>query len=116
MVSPTRLPGEKNKTLNSGNTLYQNNSENNHSQKGVAFLVHRRIDDLVNYLVIKLKDKYSLPMIHGYAPTSTAETKLVEILYEDITHTRNLESTYCRIPSFRNLPKQNGDSVVLTDP
>lgn len=99
----TRLPGEKRTTLKSGHTLYQNNSESNYSQGGVAFIVHCRIEhkvtkyckisDRVIYLVIQINNRYSLQLIHCYAPTSMAQDEQIEQLYEDIAHAKNLENT-----------------------
>lgn len=43
----TRLQGEKMTTLNSGHDLFQNNSETNHSQAGVAFIVNNKFKHLV---------------------------------------------------------------------
>lgn len=100
----TRLQGEKKTTLKSGHTLYQNNTNENYSQGGVAFMVNRRIEhqiikysaisERVIYLVLKLNNRYNIQVIHCYAPTSTADEELVEKLYEDITHARNLEKSH----------------------
>lgn len=97
----TRRKGEMKTTLRSGHTLYQNNSETDYSQGGVAFMVNRQIEhqimkysaisDRVIYLILKLNNRYNLQLIHCYAPTSTADDEVVDELYEDITRARNLE-------------------------
>ncbi|XP_072384397.1 uncharacterized protein [Diabrotica undecimpunctata] len=99
----TRLKGEETAPLKSGHTLFQYNSGNNQDIGGVCFLVHNRIENVVTkfqaisnrviYLVIKLNRRYSIPIIHCYAPPSSADDEKVEQLYEDITRARNLERT-----------------------
>ncbi|XP_030753938.1 craniofacial development protein 2-like [Sitophilus oryzae] len=101
----TRLQGEKMTTLNSGHDMFQNNSETNHSQGGVAFIVNNKFKHLVTkyhsvsnrviYLIIRLNQRYSIQLIHCYyAPTSSASSELIEKLYEDISRARNLENTH----------------------
>lgn len=103
-ICETRLQGEKKITLRSGHTLYLNNSETNHSQGGVAFMVNRKIEhsitkyqaisERVIYLVIRLSRRYSIQIIHCYAPTSTASDESIQQFYEDITRAKNSENSH----------------------
>ncbi|XP_072375694.1 uncharacterized protein [Diabrotica undecimpunctata] len=89
----TRLPGEVCTILKSGHHLYQKNFVENHHIGGVAFLINKRapykvslfphranelpikfcaVSNRVIYLVIALNSRYSLQIIHGYAPTGNS--------------------------------------------
>lgn len=52
------------------------------------------ISDRIIYLVIEIIKTYSTQLRHCNAPTSTAQQELIEQLYEDIGHVKNLENTH----------------------
>lgn len=94
----TRLPGEKMTILKSGNILYQNNSETDHHLGGVAFLINKNIKHLITNcqaisrriisMTLKVNRRYTMQIIHTYAPTSASEDTEVEQMYEDIANAR----------------------------
>lgn len=99
----TRLPGEKCTTLKSGHTLFQKNSEENSHIGGVALLINKRfpceitkycaISNRVIYIIITLNRRYSLQIIHGYAPTGSSDNEEAETFYEDMIKARRQEKT-----------------------
>lgn len=103
-ICETRLPGEENIVLRSGHILYQQNSDIHHHIGGVAFIINKKIKHLVTkyhavsnrviYIMIKISNRYTLQIIHGYAPTSSAEDEEADQFYEDITNARKLEKAY----------------------
>ena len=97
----TRSPGEKCTTLKSGHTLFQKNSEENSHLGGIALLINKKfpyeitkycaISNRVMYIVCRLNKRYSLQMIHGYAPTANSEEEEAETFYEDLITARRQE-------------------------
>ncbi|XP_072380812.1 uncharacterized protein [Diabrotica undecimpunctata] len=100
----TRLPGEVCTILKSGHHLYQKNAVENHHIGGVAFLINKRapykvtkfcaVSNRVIYLAIALNSRYSLQIIHGYAPTGNSTDEEAESFYEDLTTARNQEKSH----------------------
>ncbi|XP_029166729.1 craniofacial development protein 2-like [Nylanderia fulva] len=100
-ICETRLMGEVGTVLKSGHMLYQNNSINNTHNGGVAIMVHKNLKHLVTktratserviYIVMKLNQRYTIQVIQVYAPTTTAEDKEIEHLYEDVSTARRAE-------------------------
>lgn len=122
----TRLPGEKTTLLKSGHILYQNNSETNSHNGGVAIMIHKNlkhqvikmnsISSRVTYIILKLNKKYNLQVIQCYSPTSTSEDEEAEQLYEDITTARRSENArYCTIMGDFNakIGKKVEDSINI---
>ncbi|XP_072397950.1 uncharacterized protein [Diabrotica undecimpunctata] len=100
----THLPREASTILKSDQRLYQKNSVENHHIGGVAFLINKRasykvtkfcaVSNGVIYLVIALNSRYSLQIIHGYAPTGNSTDEETESFYEDLTTARNQEKSH----------------------
>lgn len=100
-ICETRLQGEKAETLPSGHVILRNNGDA--STHGVAILVNKNVKEFIHkmvcvsfrviYIVLKLNSKFSIQVIHVYAPTSTSDEEAVEQLYEDITKAKNAEKT-----------------------
>ena len=92
-LAETRRHGECITNLVSGNVLYTIGQDNK-SQAGVGFLVHKDIaknvmefkgaSERTAMLIVKLNSKYSVKIIQVYAPTSAYSDEVVEGMYEEI--------------------------------
>ncbi|KAG7297928.1 hypothetical protein JYU34_018683 [Plutella xylostella] len=81
-------------SLESGHMFYHQEGDQL-SQGGVGFLVNKTlvnnvveissVSNRVAYLVLKLTERYSLKVVHLYAPTSAHSDTEVEAVYEDIS-------------------------------
>lgn len=108
-ICETRLPGEKTTTLKSGHILYQKNHIEPKGQGGVAILVNKRlrhlvtevnsISDRVIYIILRLNNRYSIQLIHGYAPTSQTEDQEMETFLEDLSKAMTSHKTHYKIIS-----------------
>lgn len=105
----TRLPGEKATVLKSSHILYQNNRDDGGGHGGVAFLVNGRaghrvskfcsVSDRVICMVLRLNKRYTVQLIHGYAPTSGSDDEEMEAFLENISRALELEKSHYRIIS-----------------
>ena len=92
-LAETRRHGECITKLVSGNVLYTIGQDNK-SQAGVGFLVHKDIaknvmqfkgaSERAAMLIVKLNSKYSVKVIQVYAPTSAYSDEAIESMYEEI--------------------------------
>ena len=102
-MAETRRQGESIQQLNSGNVLYIKGNENK-SQGGVGFLVHKNIarnvvefkgaSERVAMIVIRLNSKYMVKIIQAYAPTSAYDDEVVEVMYDEINELLDSKSTH----------------------
>lgn len=105
-MSEVRRKGEAETILKSGHLLYHK-GEDEISQGGTGFLVHKRhkhqilkissISPRVIYLILKLNQRYSLKIIQVYAPTTDYDDEMVETFYDDISIAIELDKTYYTI-------------------
>ena len=101
-LAETRRHGECITKLVSGNVLYTIGQDNK-SQAGVGFLVHKDIaknviefkggSERTAMIIVKLNSKYSVKIIQVYAPTSAYSDEVVEGMYEEINELMDKVST-----------------------